>query len=38
VLNSSGIVRNTRLLLCDATSKVLKAGLDLLGIRTTEKM
>ena len=38
VLNSEGTVRNTRLLLCDATSKVLKQGLSLLGIRTTERM
>lgn len=38
VLNSEGVVRNTRLLLCDATSRVLKAGLGLLGIRTTERM
>lgn len=38
VLNSEGTVRNTRLLLCDATSKVLKQGLGLLGIRTTERM
>ncbi|MBL9114476.1 MAG: arginine--tRNA ligase [Verrucomicrobiaceae bacterium] len=38
VLNSTGTVRNTRLLLCEATGKVLKAGLGLLGIRTTERM
>jgi len=38
VLNSQGIVRNTRLLLCEATSRVLKQGLDLLGIKTTERM
>ena len=38
VLNSEGVVRNTRLLLCEATSKVLKTGLGLLGIRTTERM
>jgi arginyl-tRNA synthetase len=38
VLNSEGVVRNTRLLLCDATSRVLKTGLGLLGIRTTERM
>ena len=38
VLNSEGTVRNTRLLLCDATSRVLKQGLELLGIKTTERM
>ena len=38
VLNSEGTVRNTRLLLCEATSRVLKQGLDLLGIKTTERM
>ena len=38
VLNSEGTVKNTRLLLCEATSRVLKHGLDLLGIRTTERM
>jgi len=38
VLNSSGTVRNTRLTLCEATSRVLKTGLGLLGIQTTERM
>ncbi len=38
VLRSEGKVRDTRLALCDVTGKVLKKGLDLLGIRTTEKM
>jgi arginyl-tRNA synthetase len=38
VLNAEGAVRNTRLLLCQATSHVLKTGLGLLGIRTTERM
>jgi arginyl-tRNA synthetase len=38
VLRSEGAVRNTRLVLCEATSRVLKQGLGLLGIRTTEKM
>ena len=38
VLNSEGIVRNTRLLLCEGTSRVLKQGLELLGIQTTERM
>jgi len=38
VLRSEGTVRNTRLTLCDATSRVLKTGLGLLGIQTTERM
>jgi arginyl-tRNA synthetase len=38
VLNSTGTVRNTRLMLCEATSKVLKSGLGLMGISTTERM
>jgi arginyl-tRNA synthetase len=38
VLRSEGTVRNTRLVLCEVTSKVLKQGLDLLGIKTTERM
>ncbi len=38
VLRSEGTMRNTRLVLCDATSRVLKEGLGLLGIRTTERM
>ncbi|SKA76304.1 arginyl-tRNA synthetase [Prosthecobacter debontii] len=38
VLNSQGTVRNTRLTLCEATSRVLKTGLGLLGIQTTERM
>lgn len=38
VLNSEGVVRNTRLLLCEGTSRVLKQGLELLGIKTTERM
>jgi arginyl-tRNA synthetase len=38
VLRSEGIVRNTRLTLCEATSRVLKTGLGLLGIQTTERM
>jgi arginyl-tRNA synthetase len=31
-------VRNTRLTLCEATSRILKTGLGLLGIQTTERM
>ncbi len=38
VLRAEGAVRNTRLTLCDATSRVLKTGLGLLGIQTTERM
>ena len=38
VLRSEGVIRNTRLLLCDATARVLKCGLGLLGIKTTERM
>lgn len=38
VLRSEGKVRDTRLALCDVTGKVLKKGLDLLGIETTERM
>ncbi len=38
VLNSEGITRSTRLALCEATSRVLAKGLDLLGIRVTERM
>jgi arginyl-tRNA synthetase len=38
VLRSDGVMRNTRLVLCDSTSKVLKQGLALLGIETTDRM
>ncbi len=38
VLRSEGTARNTRLNLCEATSRVLKTGLGLLGIQTTERM
>ncbi len=38
VLRSEGDVRTTRLALCDTTSKVLKKGLGLLGIETTDRM
>lgn len=38
VLNSEGTVRNSRLTLCEATSRVLKTGLGLLGIQTVERM
>jgi len=38
VLKSEGQVRETRLVLCDLTSRVLKDGLDLLGIDVPERM
>jgi arginyl-tRNA synthetase len=38
VLRAEGAARNTRLILCEATSRVLRQGLDLLGIKPTEKM
>jgi arginyl-tRNA synthetase len=38
VLKSEGVTRETRLALCDLTSKVLKQGLSALGIETLEQM
>lgn len=38
VLRAEGAVQATRLALCEATSRVLKTGLDLMGIRVTERM
>ena len=38
VLKAEGDERATRLLLCDLTGRVLKQGLELLGIETTEQM
>ena len=38
VLKSEGDERATRLLLCDLTGRVLKQGLEVLGIETTEQM
>jgi arginyl-tRNA synthetase len=38
VLKAEGATRATRLALCDVTSRVLKQGLDALGIETTEQM
>jgi arginyl-tRNA synthetase len=38
VLKAEGPTRATRLALCDVTSRVLKQGLNLLGIETTEQM
>ncbi len=38
VLTAEPLVRETRLMLCDVFSRVLEAGLDLLGIQVPEKM
>jgi arginyl-tRNA synthetase len=38
VLKSEGVTRETRLALCDLTGRVLKQGLDVLGIETLEQM
>lgn len=38
VLKSEGNIRNSRLILCDLTSKVLEKGLGLLGIQVSERM
>ena len=38
VLRSEGIVRKTRLALCEATARTLRQGLTLLGIAVPEKM
>jgi arginyl-tRNA synthetase len=38
VLEAEGSTRATRLALCDVTSRVLKQGLEVLGIETTEYM
>jgi len=38
VLREEGDVRNTRLAICELTGRVLRCGLGLLGIRTTERM
>jgi arginyl-tRNA synthetase len=38
VLKSEGATRESRLILCDLTSKVLKQGLNALGIETLEQM
>lgn len=38
VLKEEGDVRATRLALCELTGRVLRCGLGLLGIKTTEKM
>jgi arginyl-tRNA synthetase len=38
VLKAEGAVRDSRLALCDLTARVLKQGLDVLGIETVEQM
>ena len=38
VLKSDGVVQHSRLVLCDATARVLKQGLDLLGVDVPERM
>ncbi len=38
VLRSEGTQRATRLALCEATSRILRTGLSLMGIRVTERM
>ena len=38
VIKAEGPARNSRLALCDLTGRVLRKGLDLLGIGTVEKM
>jgi arginyl-tRNA synthetase len=38
VLKSEGITQHSRLVLCEATARVLKQGLDLLGVETPERM
>ena len=38
VLKSEGSTRESRLILCDLTAKVLKQGLNMLGIETLEQM
>jgi arginyl-tRNA synthetase len=38
VLKAEGAQRSSRLALCDVTARVLKQGLNVLGIETTEQM
>jgi arginyl-tRNA synthetase len=38
VLKSDGATRQTRLMLCEVTSRVLRQGLQLLGIEVVERM
>jgi arginyl-tRNA synthetase len=37
-LKSEGTTQHSRLVLCEATARVLKQGLDLLGIEVPERM
>lgn len=38
VLKSEGVKQHSRLVLCEATARVLKQGLDLLGVQVPERM
>jgi len=38
VLKSEGVTQHSRLVLCEATARVLKHGLDLLGVQVPERM
>jgi arginyl-tRNA synthetase len=38
VLKSEGVTRHSRLVLCEATSRVLKQGLEILGVDVPERM
>ena len=38
VLKSEGVIRDTRLALCELTARVLRQGLELLGIEVPERM
>jgi arginyl-tRNA synthetase len=38
VLKSDGVTQHSRLVLCEATARVLKQGLDLLGVEAPERM
>ena len=38
ILNQDDEIKNSRLMIADITSKILKQGLELLGIQTVEKM
>ncbi len=38
VLKSDGVTQHSRLVLCEATARVLKLGLDLLGVEVPERM
>ena len=38
VLKSEGVIKDTRLALCELTARVLRQGLQLLGIEVPERM